>query len=363
MYVPSLHPVPFPTRIAVIGCGYWGMNYVRVLRELRDAEVSVCDSRTGRLDEVARRFPGVALHTDVEDVLHDPGIDAVVVCTPASAHHDVAIPALRAGKHMLVEKPLTVTVEQASDVIDHAAAADRILLIGHTFIYNEGVRHVKRLVDEGSLGETYYLYATRTNLGPFRTDINALWDLAPHDIAIFNHLLEDVPDWVSAVGGRVLGNGLEDVGFLTLRYPAGNLGHIHVSWADPHKVRECVVVGSDRRIAFNDLHPFERVRVFDRGVRRDPGQEATTFGEILQIREGEIHSPALPATEPLKQLCGHFLHCIRRGEEPRTSGPDGRNVVAVMQAVQGSLRRDGAPVAVERSDKRSERGHLASAIR
>jgi predicted dehydrogenase len=161
----------------------------------------------------------------------------------------------------------------------------------------------------------------------------------------------------------VLGNGLEDVGFVTMRYPTGKLGHIHVSWADPHKVRECVVVGSDRRIAFNDLDPFERVRVFDRGVKRDLGEEATTFGEILQIREGEIHSPALPATEPLKQLCGHFLHCIRRGERPRTSGRDGRDVVAVMQAVEASLRQDGAPAAVDVRSTRPQRGPLASAVR
>lgn len=363
MYAPKLVPVAHPTRIAVIGCGYWGMNYVRVLSELRDAKVSVCDTRTGQLDEVARRFPGVTLTADFGEAVHDDDVDAVIVCTPAATHHKVAASVLHSGKHLLVEKPLTVSVAEAEDLIELAEAADRVLLTGHTFIYNEGVRHVKALVDDGALGETYYLYSTRTNLGPFRTDINALWDLAPHDIAIFNHLLADVPQWVSAVGGRVLGNGLEDVGFVTLKYPSGKIGHIHVSWADPHKVRECVVVGSDRRIAFNDLDPFERVRVFDRGVKRDPGEGATTFGEILQIRQGEIRSPALAATEPLKRLCGHFLHCIRRGERPRTSGHDGRDVVAVMQSIQTSLSRDGAPVPVDAGRRQSERGALASAVR
>jgi predicted dehydrogenase len=363
MYAPSSPPVARPTRVAVIGCGYWGMNYVRVLNELPDAEVTACDPRTNRLDEIARRFPGVGLDDDVGEILADERIAAVIVCTPATSHHDIAVPALQAGKHVLVEKPLTVEVSDSDELIALAALMDRVLLTGHTFIYNEGVRHVKALVEEGALGETYYLYATRTNLGPFRSDVNALWDLAPHDVAIFNHLLEDLPRSVTAVGGKVLGNGLEDVGFVTLRYPGGRIGHIHVSWADPQKVRECVIVGSDRRIAFNDLDPVERVRVFDRGVKLDHADGAATFGEILQIRSGEIRSPALPATEPLKSLSGHFLHCIRRGERPRTPGREGRDVVAVMQAIQTSLASGGAPVAVAAGGGEPERGALASAVR
>jgi predicted dehydrogenase len=161
----------------------------------------------------------------------------------------------------------------------------------------------------------------------------------------------------------VLGNGLEDVGFITLRYPNAKIGHIHVSWADPHKVRECVVVGSDRRIAFNDLDPVERVRVYDRGVKLDTGDEATSFGEHLQVREGDITSPALPVAEPLKHLCGHFLHCIRRGERPMTPGEDGRNVVAVMQAIEASVAEGGSPVPVDLASPPTERGPLASAVR
>jgi predicted dehydrogenase len=362
MYAPSFPPVS-PTRVAVIGCGYWGINYIRVLGELADSGVVACDPRTGRLDDLARRFPGVALTDDVGEILADASIEAAIVCTPATSHRDIAVAAMEAGKHVLVEKPLTVDVAESDELIAVAALMDRVLLTGHTFIYNEGIRHVKALVDEGALGETYYLYATRTNLGPFRSDVNALWDLAPHDVAIFNYLLGDVPCSVSAVGGKVLGNGLEDVGFITLRYRGGNIGHIHVSWADPHKVRECVIVGSDRRIAFNDLDPVERVRVFDRGVKLDHGDGATTFGEILQIRSGDIRSPALPATEPLKQLSGHFLHCIRRGERPRTPGREGRAVVAVMQAIQTSVAHGGAPVSVDAEDREARQVAVASAAR
>jgi predicted dehydrogenase len=362
MYKPSFPPVSSPTRVAVIGCGYWGMNYIRVLHELRDAEVVACDAHTGRLDDVARRFPGTSLTDDIGEILADIHTAAAIVCTPATTHREVAAAALQAGKHILVEKPLTVDVAEADELIELAALADRVLLTGHTFIYNEGVRHVKALVDEGALGVTYYLYATRTNLGPWRADVNALWDLAPHDVAIFNHLLGDVPESVNAVGGKVLGNGLEDVGFITLRYPGGRIGHIHVSWADPHKVRECVIVGSDRRIAFNDLDPAERVRVFDRGVKLDQADGATTFGEILQVRSGEIRSPALPAVEPLKRLTGHFLHCVRRGERPHTPGREGRDVVAVMQAIQRSVANGGAPVPVVTGEPSAERDSLATAV-
>lgn len=352
MYAPMLRPVANPTRVTVVGCGYWGTNYVRVLSELPDARIAgVCDQRTNRLDDVARRFPGVPLTTDVDEALADDQADAVVVCTQAATHRELAGRALEAGKHVLVEKPLTIDVAEADELIELADRAGRVLLTGHTFLYNEGVKHVKRLIGRGELGRTYYLYATRTNMGPFRSDVNALWDLAPHDIAIFNHLVGDVPRWVSAVGARVLANGREDVGFITLHYAGGVLGHIHVSWADPQKVRQCVVVGSDRRIAFNDLEPVERVRVFDRGVK--PGADgATTYGEQLQVREGDITSPALAVTEPLKHLCGHFLHCVRRRERPITPGVNGREVVAVMQAVQESVARRGAPVRVAGAPRR-----------
>ena len=335
--------------VAIIGCGYWGMNYVRVYSQLPDARVVVaCDQRPERLDEVARRFPGVALTTSVEEALAVPGVEAAVICTQAASHRAVAGLALQAGKHLLVEKPLTVTVAEADELIELASAEDRVLLTGHTFLYNPGVKQVKRLVSDGALGRTYYLYARRTNLGPFRSDVNALWDLAPHDIAIFNHLLDALPEWASAVGARVVSNGREDVGFISLGYPDGVLAHIHVSWADPSKVREFVVVGSDRRIAFNDLDVSERVRVYDQGVRFDE-KEATSFGEHLQVREGDITSPALPAIEPLKHLSGHFLHCVRRNERPLTSGRDGRAVVAVMEAIEQSVANHGAPVAIDAS--------------
>jgi predicted dehydrogenase len=349
MYRATISVVPNRTRVAILGSGYWGINYVRVLGELPDAEVAVvCDQRVSRLDEVARRFPGMALTDDLDEALAVDGVEAAVVCTQAVTHREIAGRALEAGKHVLVEKPLTTTVPEANELIHLAAASERILLVGHTFVYNPGVRKIKSLMRDDVLGGVYYVYARRTNLGPIRWDVNAIWDLAPHDVAIFNYLLDERPRWVSAVGGRVLNNTREDVGFISLGYPDDIIGHIHVSWADPHKVREFVVVGSDARVAFDDLNLGEHVRVFEKGVKSAAEEEPETFGEFhLQVRDGDIKSPTLPVTEPLKELTGHFLHCIRRGEEPRTGGEQGRDVVAVMQAIEASLAQNGGPVAVD----------------
>jgi predicted dehydrogenase len=345
VYQPGPPTNTRPTGVAVVGCGYWGINHLRVLSEMRDSRiVVVCDARPARLDDVARRFPDIGLTTSVEEALSLPGVEAAVVSTPAATHREVAGCALEAGKHVLVEKPLALGVGEANELIELAASVDRVLVSGHTFIYNPGVEYVKELLDKGRLGDVYCIYARRTNLGPFRWDVNALWDLAPHDVAIFNYLLDSAPVSVSAVGARVLRSGHEDVGFVSLRYPNGVIAHTHVSWADPHKVREFVVVGSEARAAFNDLDVVERVRIFERGVKPS-GEEPTSFGEYhFQVREGDITSPPLPVTEPLKALAGHFLHCVRRGGKPKTDGAHGRDVVAVMQAVELSLRKDGAPV-------------------
>lgn len=349
MYHSQPLAVDNPTGVAILGCGYWGMNYVRVFMELPDASVVVvCDQRTARLDDVSRRFPGIAVTTDIAEALSLPGVDAAVVATQAQTHREIAAQALLARKHVLIEKPITTKVEDADALIALAETTGSILLVGHTFLYNAGVRKVKEYLDESAAGDLYYLYARRTSLGPIRHDVNALWDLAPHDIAIFNYLLGRTPLWVSAVGAKVLRNSREDVGFVSLGYEGGIIGHIHVSWADPNKVREVVVVGSDKRVVFNDLDPLERVRVFDKGVKPLAEQEPTSYGEYqFLLRDGDIVSPSVRATEPLKSVCGHFLHCIRRGEQPLTSGRHGRDVVRVMEATDRSIEMNGAPVRIE----------------
>jgi predicted dehydrogenase len=245
-------------------------------------------------------------------------------------------------------------VAEAEDLLAVAESQSAILMVGHTFIFNAGIRKVKEYNQLGD-GRVYYAYARRTNLGPIRRDVNALWDLAPHDIAIFNYLLDSVPQWVSAVGGRVLRNCREDVGFITLGYPDNILGHIQVSWADPNKAREVVIVRSDRRIVFNDLNGSEQVRVFEKGVSAiEP--EPLNYGESrFQIRDGDIISPRVEPSEPLKNQCRHFLECVLQGKRPITGGPEGRDVVQVLEAVNRSIERNGQQVEIRRN------GHYANA--
>jgi predicted dehydrogenase len=333
--------------VAVIGCGYWGMNYVRIFNELTESRVvAVCDQSADRLKEVARRFPGVYLTTQVDDAAAQPGVDAVVVCTEATTHFNVTRRLLLAGKHVLVEKPLTTIAADSDKLIGLAESNSAILMVGHTFIFNAGVRKVKEYVQQAG-GRVYYLYARRTNLGPIRRDVNALWDLAPHDIAIFNYLLDSTPQWVSAVGGRVLRNCRDDVGFISLGYPDNVLAHVHVSWADPDKAREVVVVKSDKRIVFNDLNGVEQVRVFEKGVSTVE-QEPLNYGEFrFEIRDGDIVSPRIEPVEPLKNQCRHFLECVRTGKRPVSSGVEGRDVVRVLEAVNRSIESKGLQVEVE----------------
>lgn len=351
-----------PLRIAVVGCGYWGTNYVRIFHELLESRlVAVCDGRADRLREIGSRFPGVQLSTNVDKVAEHPEVDAVVVCTEATMHYEVTRRLLAAGKHVLVEKPLTTTTDDAQKLIALAESQSAVLMVGHTFVFNAGIQKVKEYVQMSS-SRVYYLYARRTNLGPIRHDVNALWDLAPHDVAIFNYLLDSVPEWVSAVGGKVLRNCRDDVGFISLGYPGNIIGHVHVSWADPDKAREVVIVTSDRRIAFNDLNGLEQVRVFEKGVSAAE-EERVNYGEFrFEIRDGDIISPHIKPTEPLKNQCRHFLECVRLGKRPISSGIEGRDVVRVLEAVNRSIECKGQQVEVEKGDSYAHRA-VAGTVR
>ncbi len=340
--------------VAIIGSGYWGINYVRVFNELPNARVAaVCDARQERLDEVQRRFPGLTVSPDLDEVLQMPDVEAAVICTGATSHYAVASRCLEAGKHLLVEKPMATTVPDSLKLIGLAEKQGVILMVGHTFLYNPGVRKVKEYIAEDKMGRVYYLYSRRTNLGPIRYDVNSIWDLAPHDISIFNYLMESTPLWVSAVGSNILNNTREDVGFVTLGYPDNVLGNIHVSWADPNKVRELVVVGSKQRVVFDDLNALERVKIYQKGVTPSATKEASSFGEFqFLIRDGDILSPRVEISEPLKNQCKHFLECIATGDRPLTDGWDGLRVVQVLQAIDRSVAQNGAPVFIDHESLR-----------
>jgi predicted dehydrogenase len=337
-----------PIGIGVIGCGQWGMNYVRVFSELSQATVVAAgDVQAERLRFVQQRFPTVETCGQFEQLLGNPEIQGLAVSTPATAHYAIVRECLLSRKHVLVEKPITTDIAQAEELVALAEKMDVLLMVGHTFLYNGGIRKMKTCIDDADFGTVYYLHAIRTNLGPIREDVNAIWDLAPHDVAIFDYLLDCNPTWVSAVGMKVLKNSREDVGFVTLRYPGDIVGNIHVSWADPYKVRTVIVVGSKKRICFDDLNSMEQVRVFEKGVTSE-AVEAGSFGEFrLLVRDGDIVSPKIEASEPLKNQCAHFLDCIRTGAQPLTNGQHALEVVKVMAAIQESITRNGGPVQVE----------------
>ncbi len=335
-------------RVAIVGCGYWGMNYVRLFSEMPETEVVVaCDRVTDRLHEIARRFPGVKTTTQADDIALMDDVDAVIVCTTATTHYQVARHLLEAGKHLLIEKPLTTSAADAEDLVRLAEARGVKLMVGHVFLFNPGVEKVKTYIEQGDVGQIYYLHARRTNLGPIRQDVNAIWDLATHDISIFNYLLNRTPQWVSAVGSRVLGSSREDVGFVALGYSPTIRGHIHVSWADPNKVREIVVVGSNMRIAFDDLSAQEKVRVYEKGIVSSIIEPAS-YGEYhLSIRDGSIISPYLKISEPLKNQARHFVQCVLDDRQPLSDGRNGLDVVRVLEAIDRSLNLNGAPVELE----------------
>lgn len=332
--------------IGIIGCGYWGINYVRVFNELPESNVlAVCDKRADRLDYVNQRYPTVNM-TSIKDILDDVNIDAVVVTTQAATHFEIAKHCLLSKKHVLIEKPMTTSVDEGEKLIELAEKTGKVLMVGHTFLYNSGIRKVKEIISSEDFGKIYYLYATRTNLGPIRSDVNAIWDLAPHDVSILCYFLNTYSTWVSAIGSSVLPNKREDIGFITLGYPDNIIGNIHVSWIDPNKVREVVVVGSKRRVVFNDLNVSEPVRVFEKGVSTQKIQ-ANSFGEFqLLLRDGDIMSPKVEHSEPLKEQCRHFLDCIGNGQVPLTDGQNGLNVIKVMATVERSMRKNGAPMEV-----------------
>lgn len=353
-----------PLRIAVIGSGYWGKNYVRLFSELATTEVvAVCDQDRIQLQKVAERMPGVMLTTRVQDVLESDNVDAVVVATPATQHYEVTLQCLQANKHVLLEKPMTIYEEEARHLIAVADARQLILMVGHIYLYNSAIQRLKTYIDSGAMGELYYLYSQRTNLGPIRHDVNALWDLAPHDISIMNHLMGTDPLWVSAVGHKALRNGREDVGFIVLGYPNDVIGQLHVSWVDPDKVRQVVAVGSQMRIICNDLNPQEPLRIYEKGVVPVDEPDTSDYAKHqFTIRNGDIISPNVTISEPLRNQCLHFVDCVQRGVRPISDGHNGLSVVSVMQAIARSVSQYGTPVEVqgEHNERRAVEGHVSS---
>lgn len=326
-------------RTAVVGCGYWGKNLVRNFASLSDLKVC-CDASDAIRQRLAREYPGVRVTDSFASVLEDPEVDAVVLATPAPTHAELAIEALEAGKHVFVEKPLALSIEDAERVAEVAERTGRILMVGHLLEYHPGVEYLKKLIDGGELGEVYYCYSQRVNLGKLRADENALWSLAPHDISVMLFLMGEEPEEVTATGQAFLQPGVEDVVFLTMKFGSGRMAHVQVSWLDPHKERSLTVVGSKKMAVFNDMEPQEKIRIFDKGVERRHTEAAhyESYGELLSLREGDILIPRINSQEPLSLECNEFLRAVITGIPPRSDVWDGVRVVRVLQQADECLR-------------------------
>lgn len=329
-------------RIGLVGFGYWGPNLARNFHQLPEAWLVACaDTDRARLDEAARLYPLQQTSTDYTDLIQNPTLDALVIATPARTHYALVRRALEAGKHVLVEKPLTTSSAEAEALIETARQHDRILMVGHTFEFNPAVWKIKELLQAHALGDLYYIYSTRVNLGRVQTDVNALWSIAPHDISILLYLLDAMPVTVSAHGATYLSAGVQDVVFCLLTFPNNINAHVHASWLDPGKTRQMTLVGSDKMIIYDDVDPEAKLKIYDKGVYR----RGDAFGEFqLRVHSGDIFLPRLDLTEPLRYECAHFIESVRAHTPPRTDGASGLRVVRVLEAAQESLAQEGATI-------------------
>lgn len=328
-------------RTAVVGCGYWGKNLVRNFHQLSSLKVC-CDASESIRSRLKKEYPAVRVTDDFSSVINDHTVDAVVIATPAISHAELAVAALQAGKHVFVEKPLALSVGDAERVVAAAEQAGRFLMVGHLLQYHPAVEYLKTMITRGDLGEVYYCYAQRVNLGKLRQDENALWSLAPHDISVILYLMDEEPEEVEASGQAFLQPGIEDVVFLTMKFGSGRVAHVQVSWLDPHKERRLTVVGSKKMVVFDDMEPQEKIRIYDKGVERRPTEAAsyTSYAELLMLRDGDVHIPRLPSQEPLSIECKHFVESIATGVAPKTDGENGLRVVRVLETANDRLQAD-----------------------
>jgi len=332
-------------RVAVVGTGDWGANLVRNFASLPGVKVAaLCDSDAERLRRMSAKHPQARAVSRIEDVAADPEIAAAVVAASAVNHYPLAKALLQAGKDVFVEKPLALNAADAEELVQLAKRHQRILMVGHLLLYHPAVRYLKDLVLRGELGDLYYVTSQRVNLGKIRRDENALWSFAPHDLSVILHLLGAEPLDVAARGSAFLQSGVDDVVFLHLRFAGGRMAHVHVSWLDPHKLRQFTVVGSLKMAVFDDMEASEKIRIYDKGV--DRVGEIVSYSEALSVRSGDIVIPRIDLKEPLRIECQHFVDCVRDRKTPLTDGASGLSVVRVLRAAQASLEAGGAPVPV-----------------
>lgn len=343
----SAHPTGTPIRICVVGLGHWGPNLVRAIERHPNAKVIVAaDASPERRRTVAERIPGLSLEESLTECLNKYEFDAVFVAVPTEFHYQVGMQALQAGKHLFMEKPLAHSSQAAEELCDYADRKNLLIMTGNIFLFNGGITATKEIIDRGELGRLFYVHSIRTNLGPLRSDVNALWDLASHDIAIFNYLFGALPMQVTCSAHHLLGRAVEDIAQGTLVYPGNRVAVFFVSWLDPQKKREITIVGDRKMLTFDDMRPERPLKVFDKGVTvSKPSEYADTFNSFrMSIREGQVIEPEVATGEPLVNECMHFIDSIIAKVRPQSDGRAGLEVVKILEALTRSLHEAGRPV-------------------
>lgn len=325
--------------IGVIGCGYWGPNIVRVLNSFKDVHVTlVSDLKDERLEYIKELFPNIKTTKNYIEIIKDKTIDAIAIATPVLSHYKIALESLENNKHVFVEKPLTKNSKDAITLIDKAKSLNKVLMVGHTFVYTASVNKLKELIDSNELGEIYYINCQRLNLGLFQNDINVMWDLAPHDISIINFLFNKKPLKVTSSGSCHINPKIEDVSMINLQYENNMTAYIHSSWLDPNKVRKITIVGSKKMVVYDDIEPIEKIKIYSKGVDKPSYYDG--FGEFqYSYRYGDISIPMLNEREPLKSELEHFCDCIINNKTPITDGKFGLNVIEILEKADKSLSK------------------------
>ncbi len=332
--------------VGIIGCGYWGPLLVRNFKSLTDCQLKVvCDLNLERLKHVRALYPDIEGMTDTQQLLNDTSVDAVVIATPVKHHYSLAKAALLAGKHTFIEKPMASSSAECEELIEIAERKGLVLMIDHTFLYSSPVQKIAQIVQAGDLGEIRYINCRRLNLGLFQKDINVAWDLAPHDISIILHILDEFPTTINCQGNAHITPGVEDVTNMSLSFSRKRFATIQSSWLEPRKIREMTIVGTRRMIVYDDLRTREKIRIYDARVERPPHYD--TFAEFqYSYHYGDSYIPYLHQEEPLKLACQHFVDCIRTSSQPLTDGRRGLEMVRILEAASASLKKNGAPVAL-----------------
>jgi predicted dehydrogenase len=333
--------------VGVVGIGYWGPNLIRNFVANKNTDVVACaDLRTERLKFVSSLYPKIKTTTDYREIINNPAIDAVAICTPVFTHYEIAKAVLEAGKHVLIEKPMTSTTDQSKELINLAEQKNLTLMVDHTFLFTGAVRQIKKIVENGDIGDIYYFDTVRVNLGLFQHDVNVIWDLAPHDISIMEYTINKSPEAVVATGADHVGNGLEDVAYLTVYYPENVIAHIHVNWLSPVKIRQTLIGGTKKMIVWDDNNPSEKIKVYDKGIEVIQTADQV-YNTLIQYRTGDMYCPKIPQTEALALEVDHFVDCIENKKRPLSGGHLGHSVVQILEASEKSIKNRGKEIRLQ----------------